>query len=101
VVRSKVAGTSRLTLDIIFDDQRIFERVKATGVISPELIARLYRISLEDVTDFAVFEAGYAFKATIMRPLRSEYEGIGESDLFGSNQHIPLLSVPIPWPEGG
>jgi hypothetical protein len=99
VVRSKVAGHTRLTFDIIFDDRRLFEQVKSTGVINRELFARLYRVSLDEVTDFTVFEAGCAFKATIIRPLRSEYEGIGETDVFGSNQHIPLLFVQIPLPE--
>ena len=99
VVRSKVAGHTRLTFDIIFDDRRLFEQVKASGVISPDLFSRLYRVSLDEVTDFIVFDAGCAFKATINRPLRSEYEGIGESDVFASNQHIPLLLVQIPLSE--
>ncbi len=96
VVRSKVAGHTRLTFDIIFDDRRLFEHVKSTGVITPELFAKLYRLSPHEVTDFTVFDAGCAFKATIVRPMRNEYEGIGESDVFGSNQHIPLLTVAIP-----
>lgn len=96
VVRSKVAGHTRLTFDIIFDDRPLFEHVKSTGVISPELFAKLYRLSPDEITDFTVFDAGCAFKATIVRPMRSEYEGIGESDVFGSNQHIPLLNVQIP-----
>ena len=100
-VRSKVAGHTRLTFDIIFDDRVLYEQVKSSGVISPELFSRLYRVSLDQVTDFTVFDAGCAFKATIIRPLRNEYEGIGESDVFGSNQHIPLLTVQIPLPEEG
>jgi hypothetical protein len=99
VVRSKVAGHTRLTFDIIFDDRQLFEHVKGTGVISRELFATLYRVSDQEVTDFTVFDAGCAFKATIIRPLRNEVEGIGESDVFGSNQHIPLLMVEIPMPE--
>jgi hypothetical protein len=100
VVRSKVAGHTRLTFDIIFDDRHLYEQVKSTGVISRELFAKLYRVSLDEVTDFIEFDAGCAFKATIVRPIRNEYEGIGESDVFGSNQHIPLLGVPIPMPGG-
>jgi hypothetical protein len=100
VVRSKVAGHTRLTFDIIFDDRSLFEHVKSTGVISRDLFARLYRLSPDEITDFTVFDAGCAFKATIVRPLRNEIEGIGESDVFGSNQHIPLLTVPIPMPGG-
>lgn len=100
IVRSKVAGHTRLTFDIIFDDRRLFEHVKSTGVITRELFAQLYRVSPSEVTDFTVFDPGCAFKATIVRPLRNEYEGIGEADVFGSNQHIPLLTVPIPMREG-
>ena len=34
VIRSKNAGPLLLTIDVIFDDQSIYERVIASGIIS-------------------------------------------------------------------
>ncbi len=46
VVRSKQAGPYRLTLDIVFDDPAVFERVRRSRVITRELIARLYGVNV-------------------------------------------------------
>jgi hypothetical protein len=59
----------------------------------------LYQIGLQQVTDFTIFEPGCGFKATIVRPKVSGHIGVGDADIFGSNQHVPLLDVPIPWEE--
>jgi hypothetical protein len=57
VIRSKNAGPFELTFDIIFNDAETYERVKQSGVLSPELFARLYRIPVEDVLNFCFFDA--------------------------------------------
>ncbi|HEY0295988.1 MAG TPA: DUF4387 family protein, partial [Bordetella sp.] len=36
--KSKNAGPFHITLDIMFDDPALFERVRGTGVITAELI---------------------------------------------------------------
>jgi len=46
------------------------------------------------VTDFVVFEPANAIKFTIRRLRPSG--GMGESDLFGSQQYAPLFDVEIP-----
>ncbi len=38
--KSKNAGPYELTLDIMFEDAATFEKVRKTGVICPELIAK-------------------------------------------------------------
>jgi hypothetical protein len=93
VVRSKNAGPFELTLDIIFKERRAFERARDTQLINKGLISRLYRVPEHDVFDIVAFEPANAIKATIKRRLPSA--AIGETDVYGAQQHAPLLSVPF------
>lgn len=97
VIRSKNAGPFELTFDIIFKDAGTYERVKRSGAVSPELFAELYRIPVEKVLNFCFFDPAYAVKATIARPISSGTAG--DSDVFGAQQHAPLLQVEVPWEE--
>jgi hypothetical protein len=94
VLRSKNAGPFELTLDIIFDDQRKYEIVKASGVISKDLVCRLYSIPPEDIYHIVFFDPALAIKITIKRPVDSG--SIGETDVYGAQQHAPLIDVWIP-----
>lgn len=97
VIRSKNSGPYELTLDIIFPDRDTYEKVKASGVICPELIARLYRVPVEAVISCLAFDPALAIKATIVRPRAAG--DIGETDVYGAQQHAPLLEIEIPWDE--
>ncbi len=97
VIRSKNAGPFELTFDIIFKDEQIYERVKNSGVFSRELFAELYRIPVEKVLNFCLFDQARAIKATIARSVSSGTAG--DSDVFGAQQHAPLLEIEIPWQE--
>ena len=94
VVRSKNAGPFRLTLDILFKEQAIYERVKASGTITAETIAGLYKLPAERVTDFVWFDPGKALKTTLIRPVGSG--GVGDTDVYGAQQHAPLLGLELP-----
>jgi len=91
--KSKNAGPFELTLDIMFDDAATFGKVRKTGVISPQLIADLYRVPVESVV-FTEFPPAHAFKATIERRIASG--AVGDTDVYGAQQHAPLLDVEIP-----
>ena len=91
--KSKNAGPFELTLDVVFDERDMYERVRATGVLGPELFARLYKVRPEDVL-FTEYPAGNAFKATIPRLVPSG--DVGDTDVYGAQQHAPLLDVEIP-----
>ena len=91
--KSKNAGPFELTLDVVFDERSMYERVRATGVLGPALFARLYNVRPEDVL-FTEYPAGNAFKATIPRLVPSG--DIGDTDVYGAQQHAPLLDVEIP-----
>lgn len=91
VIRSKNSGPLELTLDFIFKDQDTFDKVKASGVINKKLIAELYQIPEEKVLVLVEFDLARAIKATIARPLVSG--DLGESDVYGAQQHAPLLNI--------
>ena len=95
VIRSKNAGPFELTFDIIFSAAETYERVKQSGIFSPELVAELYRIPVEKVLNFCFFDQALAIKATIARAISSG--STGDSDVFGAQQHAPLLEIEIPW----
>jgi len=94
VIRSKNAGPFELTVDVIFKNRDIYERVKRSRSLDAALIARLYRIPGEDVT-VTYFDPACAFKATMKRRLPSGNPG--EKDIYGAQQHAPLLEVTLPW----
>jgi hypothetical protein len=91
--KSKNAGPFAITLDIMLDDASIFERVRATGIINAALIARLYNVREEDVL-FTEYAPALAWKATFPRPVASG--SIGDVDVYGAQQHAPLLNIEIP-----
>ncbi|RBW68659.1 DUF4387 domain-containing protein [Bacillus taeanensis] len=94
IIRTKNAGPFEITMDIIFKSVEDYERVKATGVITEELIADLYSISVEDIIAFVYFDAANAVKATIPRPRAQG--SIGETDMHAAQYHAPLLDIMIP-----
>lgn len=93
VCKSKNAGPFELTIDLVFEDDAMFERVRATGVLCPALFARLYQVEEGEVL-FTPYPAGRAFKATIPRLVPAGE--IGDTDVYGAQQHAPLLEVDIP-----
>lgn len=94
VIRSKNAGPYELTFDIIFKDRHWYDEAVRLEVINAALICSLYGISPDDVLDIIAFEPANAIKATIRRPLVSG--DIGETDVYGAQQHAPLLTVRFP-----
>jgi hypothetical protein len=93
VCKSKNAGPFEVTLDLIFESREIFDRVAASGVLTPELFARLYKVKPEDVL-LTPYPPALAFKATLPRHISSG--DVGDTDVYGAQQHAPLLSVDIP-----
>jgi hypothetical protein len=93
VCKSKNAGPFELTIDIVFDNAETFHRVKATGVLNPDLFARLYNVPPETIL-FTPYDAAFAFKATLPRLVPAG--DFGDTDVYGCQQHAPLLDVDLP-----
>lgn len=91
VIRSKNSGPYELTFDIIFRDWDVFEKVCAEKIINERLLAGLYRLSEDKVINIIEFKPAKAIKATIVRPMPSG--ALGETDVYGAQQHAPLLGV--------
>ena len=91
--KSKNAGPYEVTLDIMFGDRETFDRVRASGVISRALFARLYSVP-EVSVQLTEYAPAFAFKATFERRVASGE--VGDTDVYGAQQHAPLLDVEIP-----
>jgi hypothetical protein len=93
-LRSKNSGPFELTMDVIFDNKSYYDKVKDSGIITKELICKLYNIEEKDISALVFFDPAMAFKVTIRRPIDSG--SIGETDVYGSQQHAPLMDILIP-----
>lgn len=92
-VKSTNAGATQITFDIGFHDQASFERVAASGALSPAAVAAIYGI---DPTDVAVFLYAPSHTIKITIPRRVLSGGIAERDFDGTQQFPPLLDVLVP-----
>ena len=93
VLRSKNAGALLCTLDLMFADQATYERVRDCGAINPERIASLYNVSQNEVS-IIPYDVAYAIKITVPRLVPSG--AFGDTDIYGAQQHGPLLDIEIP-----
>jgi hypothetical protein len=93
-IRSKNAGTDKITFDIIFREKENYELVKRSGVLTRRTVAALFNIADERISDFLEYDPAYAIKFTIYR--REPSGSPGESDIFGCQQYPPLLDIDVP-----
>ncbi|CAI7657409.1 unnamed protein product [Penicillium pancosmium] len=98
VVRSKNAGPFEITLDVMFDNMAVYEKVKEAGVLTPVKIAELYDISVDSIVWCGFFDQALAFKATIPRCRNGKPNASGgfmENDVHGSQNHLPLFNLTL------
>lgn len=94
IIRSKNAGPFRLTLDVLFEDRAVYEAARRSRVLSAERVAALYGVAHEDVTDHVEYDPAKAIKITIRR--RVSAGSAEDTDVYGCQQHTPLLSITVP-----
>jgi hypothetical protein len=93
VMRSKNAGPLYLTFDMIFPNAAVYRRVLDSGVLTPELVSALYDVH-SDAVSIVGFDAANAIKITI--PRTGPTSGApGDRDVYGAQQHEPLIGVRI------
>jgi hypothetical protein len=95
IVRSKNCSPFALTFDVIFRTDEIYRRAREGNVVDRALLRRTYRIKDERILDIVYFDAARAVKVTIARPISSG--AIGDTDVYGAQQHVPLLTAEVPW----
>ena len=93
VVRSKNAGPFTLTIDLMFDDRQMFDRVLTSDRFTEESIADLYGIDASSV-QICPFERIRTIKVSLPRS-GSSSGAPGDRDVYGCQQHFPLANLEI------
>lgn len=92
VIRSKNAGPRCLTLDVMFVEDADFQRVLQSGALNPKAISEAYGVPAEQIS-IIEYPLGRAIKITI--PRRITAGDPGDRDVYGAQQHAPLLDVEV------
>jgi hypothetical protein len=92
VIRSKNAGPLCLTIDLFFRDRAGFDRALASAALMPAEVARLYGLTTAQVRRFDLPDI-LAIKLSMPRQVCAGDPGDG--DVYGAQQHAPLLGVPV------
>jgi hypothetical protein len=93
IVRSKNAGIGVITIDVVCDDRTTYDAISA--VLTRERVAAAYGVAPGAIAEIIQFEAGNALKINFARTEIAGGAGLGETDLYGSAQYAPLLSVEV------
>jgi hypothetical protein len=93
VLRSKNAGPLNVTFDLMFQQRETYEHVLHSGIITPELIAKIYNVSVDEVV-ITPYEIVNSIKITIPRKYVSG--DVRDDDIYGCQQHTPLADILIP-----
>lgn len=94
VIRSKNSGPFKITLDVLFDEKSKYEKVKHSGILTKEIISKLYNIPKTSITNLVFFDQALGIKITFLREISSGT--IGDRDVYGAQQHAPLMNILIP-----
>ena len=93
VIRSKNAGALLLTLDIMFEDKSTYDHVCNSGALSPRVLAHIYNVG-DNQIEVISFDVALAIKITLPRAIPAGSPG--DSDVYGAQQHAPLMDIEIP-----
>lgn len=91
VIRSKNSGPFELTFDIIFKEFDMYHKVRDAKIFNEKMFCALYNIKEEDIINIVHFDPAKAIKITIVRPIPSG--SLGETDVYGAQQHVPLMKT--------
>lgn len=92
LVRAKNAGPFWLTLDVFLPTDDVYDRVVASDVVDPEVIASLYRTPPETVQVFTM-PALRAIKISFPRPVVQG--SFSDRDMHSGQQHILLAEIVV------
>ncbi len=94
VIRSKNSGPFEITFDVMFKEASTYRLVEESGVLTHDLVCKLYGVEREDIVALLFFKPAQAFKFTLRRNWAQG--SVNERDTFGAQQHAPLMTVDIP-----
>jgi hypothetical protein len=84
-----------LTFDVMFETEAVYRHVLRAGALTRSSFAALYGVP-EGTVMFFECDAARAIKISIPRPCRQGSRDDG--DLFGGQQHAPLVDISLPRP---
>ena len=93
IIRSKNAGPYRITLDVLFGDRGMYDMVRNSGAITRRTVAKAYGIDESGISSIFEVDMAQAFKITLYRPIAQG--ACGEGDMYGCQQHVPLLNLAV------
>ena len=93
VIRSKNAGPFTLTIDLMFDDRRAFDRVLESPSFTTPRLAELYGLA-ESSVRILPFAQVLTVKVAMTRPCTSS-GAPGDRDVYGSQHHFPLGDIEV------
>ncbi|GIO96192.1 acyl-CoA synthetase [Paenibacillus lautus] len=99
VLRSKNSGPFEITLDVLFDSKEQYDKVKQSGIITKRTICELYKLREEQIHHLVFFDQALGFKITMSRDISSG--SVGDRDVYGAQQHAPLMKLSIEHLEEG
>ena len=92
VIRSKNAGPRKLTCDLIFDDAAAYAHFRARLTELRGLVAQRYGVAENEVRVID-YPPAQAIKLVMDRRIMAG--DIGDSDVYGAQQHAPLLGIEL------
>ncbi|WP_276952511.1 DUF4387 domain-containing protein [Enterocloster lavalensis] len=93
LIRSKNAGPFMESIDILFADRETYDKVLATGALSTAAVAELYKVDESSVSQHNLPLAN-AVKFSF--PRRHPSGDFLDDDLYGCQQHRPMVNLEIP-----
>lgn len=93
VIRSKNSGPFQTTLDVLFDDEKLYRAIKESDCINRESIAKLYKMDQSRIQELVFFDTALGFKITYDRSVSSGT--VGDRDVYGAQQHAPLAELEV------
>jgi hypothetical protein len=92
VIRSKNAGPLTLSFDLMFPSEESYRIALRSSSLTPEAIGRLYDTAPEKIS-VTSYDAARAIKIAMPRKIVSGSPG--DRDVYGAQQHVPLLGLEL------
>ena len=91
VVRSKNSGPYEIVMDILFKDKETYTAVKNSKQFNKDLVAGLYCVKPDFIDNIVWFDPANAVKIVMPRHIVSG--AVVDTDVYGAQQHAPLLKM--------
>lgn len=92
LIRSKNAGPFVVTMDILFPDHDMYQRVLESGVLDRARVAALYHI---DESRLQRYDLPLANAVKFSMPRKAPSGDFLDEDLYGCQQHRPLVLMDV------